>query len=183
MLNNTKKENHQHHTCFQWLQLIITFSIPVVITVLQDNRDLEIASSNRAQDIDISNDQHRDSILRDCQQTISKLIEKYGIQLNRTQSASLVARFAVISAINELDPFRRSFLIHLLYDARLITYQSPDNLPTISLQSANLTDINLMDFSHTKSIEYVSFIGAYMTRANFRQMNIHGVKFDRARLH
>jgi uncharacterized phage-associated protein len=77
-----KKENHQHHTCFEWLQLIITFSIPVVLavyTVLRDNRSLEIASRNRAQDLQIS-----DEILRDCQKTISKLIEKYGIQLNRT---------------------------------------------------------------------------------------------------
>jgi uncharacterized protein YjbI with pentapeptide repeats len=183
--NTMKKENHQHHTCFEWLQLIITFSIPVVLavyTVLRDNRSLEIASRNRAQDLQISDEQHKDEILRDCQKTISKLIEKYGIQLNRTQSALLVARFAVKSAIKQLDPFRRSFLIHLLYDARLITYQPSDYRPAISLESTNLTDINLVNLSHRKSLEYVSFIGAYMTRANFRQMNIHGVKFDRAKI-
>jgi hypothetical protein len=52
----------------------------------------------------------------------------------------MVARFAVKSAIKQLDPFRRR------------------------------TDINLVNLSHRKSLEYVSFIGAYMTRANFRQM-------------
>ena len=180
-----KKENQQRQTCFDWLQLIITFSIPVVLavyTVLHDNRAVEIASHNRAQDLEISDNQHKDAVLRDCQKTISKLIEKYGIQLNRTQSASLVARFAVISAIDQLDQCRRSFLIHLLYDARLITYQPPDYRPAISLQSANLNDINLINLSKTKTLEYVSFIGASLTRANFREMNIHGVKFDRTKI-
>ena len=88
-----------------------------------------------------------------------------------------VARFAILSALNRLDPDRRSFLIHLLYEARLITHPT-----VISLQSANLTDINLNTVSHSKTLHYVSFQDALMTRAIFHSMNIHGVTFNRALL-
>src|SRR5438874_46311 len=104
-----KKENH--HSYFEWLQLIITFSIPIAIvvyTILQDNRNSVISSNNRKQDINIADNQQKNIILRNCKKTINKLIEKYGIQLNGTPSASLAARFTIISALTQLDPSRRS---------------------------------------------------------------------------
>lgn len=174
------KENPSY---FEWLQLIVTFSIPVAIavyTVLQNNRNIDIASYNRAQDLDIADDLEKDSILHECQKTLSKLIEKYGIRLNGTRSASLVARFTTLTAINQLDSIRRSFLIHLLYEARLINYQSSDDCTAISLESANLTDIDLTSLSHSLLLKYVTFVGAIMTRAKFRGMTLHGIRFDRA---
>lgn len=173
----------QKHSCFDWLQLVITFSTPVVIAVytfLQDNRDLAIASHNREQDLNIADDQEKDTILRNCQKTLNKLIENYAISFNESTTASFVARFATLSALNQLDPNRRSFLIYLLYKAQLITSQNDSNHAAISLESANLTDINLNDVLHSKTLEYVLFQNALMTRANFYKIDIHGVNFNNA---
>jgi hypothetical protein len=133
---------------FEWIQLIISFSVPAIIaiyTILENNRDLSIAARNRAQDLEIADNQQKDLILRDYQKTISKLIERYGPQLNGSTSTSLVVRFATLSALNQLDLNRRNFLLRLLYDTKLITYYSIFDQIPVSLELANLTDVCLVD--------------------------------------
>jgi len=165
-----REDKKKHHSCFEWIQLFISISIPVAIavyTVLQNNRDLAIATANRAQDLDIADNQQQDLIVQECLKTLGKLIEKYGIELNKNSSASLVARFATLSALTRLDRTRRNFLIHLLYEAKLITYRSDNYQPSIALHSSNLTDLNLIDQSHRKVFFHLSLEDTIMTKANF----------------
>lgn len=143
----TKKEKCKC-SCFEWIQLVISFSIPAVIaiyTILENNRDLAIATHNRIQDLEIADNQQKDSILRDYQKTISKLIEKYGPQLNESESIILLASFATLSTMNQLDPDRRNFLVHLLYDTELITCHSISDKVPIAFELANLTNLCLVD--------------------------------------
>ncbi|CAF0855414.1 unnamed protein product [Rotaria sordida] len=177
------KEENNKYSCFEWIQLFVSISIPVAIgvyTVLQNNRDFAIANHNRKQDLDIADDQQQDLILHECQKTLSKLIEKYGTELNESSSAALVARFAALSALNRLDSDRRNFLIRLLYEAKLITYQSDDYRSPVLLQSANLTDLNLIGEFERRVLFHLSLEDTIMTRADFHEINICGARFNGA---
>jgi uncharacterized protein YjbI with pentapeptide repeats len=172
-----------NHSCFEWIQLFISISIPVAIavyTVLENNRDLAIATNNRAQDLDIAYHQQQDLIVQECLKILSKLIEKYGSTLNENVSASLAARFVILSAIYRLDRERRNFLVQLLYQSKLITYQSNDYQPPVSLHSANLTDLDLIDECDNIKLVYLSLENTIMTKANFHKSHIHGGRFNNA---
>ena len=87
------KEDKNRHSCFDWIQLFISISIPIAIavyTILENNRDLAIATANRAQDLDIADNEQKDLILHECQKVLNKSIEKYGRNFNRSSPASLV---------------------------------------------------------------------------------------------
>jgi hypothetical protein len=126
------KEEKKKYCCswFEWIQLIISISIPVAIavyTILENNRDSAIAIQNRAQDLEIVYHRRQETIFQDCLKKLGKLVE----ELNRSSSAVLVARFTTLSALNQLDCDRRNFLVRLLYDTGLITYHSDDSQPPI----------------------------------------------------
>jgi hypothetical protein len=143
----TESQKHKH-SCYEWIQLFIAFSIPVAITVytvLENNRDFAINARNRAQDLEMAANQQSDAVIHDYQKKLGKLIEKYGPQLNQSLSVSLVARFATLSALSQLDPDRRNFIIRLLYDTKLITYYSIFDQIPVSLELVNLTDVYLVD--------------------------------------
>ncbi|CAF4644798.1 unnamed protein product [Rotaria sp. Silwood2] len=159
--------------------------IPAMIaiyTILENNRELAIATQHRIQDLAIADDQQKDTILRQFQRTLFQLIEKYGPQLNKSSAASLVVRFATLSASRQLDPHRRNFLIRLLYDAKLITYDSISNQPRVSLASANLTELCLIDGTVGQTLFHICMEGAIMTKANFHGINMHGAIFNGAKL-
>ncbi|CAF5124341.1 unnamed protein product, partial [Rotaria sp. Silwood1] len=107
------QQENNNNSCFEWIQLFISISIPIAIgvyTILESKRDFAIETHNRKQDLYIADDQQKDLILYECQKTLSKLIENYGTKLNKSSSASLVARFTTLSALNRLDSGRRNFL-------------------------------------------------------------------------
>lgn len=174
------KSSKQNSTLFELVQLFISISIPVTIgvyTILENNRELSIATRNRQQDLALNNLRKQNFILREFQKTLNKLIETYGIDFDENSSVSLVARFATLSALNHLDSNRRSFLIRLLYEAKLITYISDEYKPPVPLHSANLTDLNLFDESQRRVLHNISLTGAIMTRADFHEIHISGARF------
>jgi uncharacterized protein YjbI with pentapeptide repeats len=180
-----KANEKKKPSCFQWIQLIISFSVPATIaiyTILESNRELSIAARHRAQDLEIADNQQKDLILRDYETMISKLIQRYGPQLNRSTSTSLVVRFATISTFSQLNSNRRNFVLRLLYDTKLITYHSISDPTPISLDLVNLTDICLIDGSIGQTLTRISLEGAIMTNANFRGINFEGARFSRASL-
>jgi uncharacterized protein YjbI with pentapeptide repeats len=92
----------------------------------------------------------------------------------------LVARFATLSALSQLDPDRRNFIIRLLYDTKLITYLSVYDQPAVSLESANLTDLCLIDGTNPQTLYHLSMEAAIMTRVDFHCINIYGATFNKA---
>ena len=182
MERRTEKKKDRH-SCFEWLQLFVSISIPVAIgvyTVLENNRDIAIAIENRIQDLEIADNEQKDRVLHECQKVLAKLIERYGQALNGSSAASLVARFATLSALNRLDSTRRSFLVRLLYESQLITERTENEHVPVSLESANLTDLDLRDSVQRRPLLYISLKECLLIRANFHSMNIYGGKFTRS---
>jgi uncharacterized protein YjbI with pentapeptide repeats len=178
-----KEDKKTNHSFFEWIQLCISISIPVTIavyTILENKRELAIATRNRAQDLDIAYNQQQDLIFQECLTTLGKLIEKYGQELNESSSASLVARFATLSALHRLDRNRRNSLVRLLYESKLITYRSGDYQPPILLYSTNLTDLNLHDGSDQGVFFHLSLEDTIMTKADFHESHIPGARFNKA---
>jgi len=163
--------------------LFILFLIPIAIivhTVTENNREYTISSSNRAQDIEIGDNQRRNIVLHKYLKTLNDLIENYGPQLNESRSAPLAASFATLSALNQLDPDRQRFLIRLLYDTKLITYDSISDRIPISLKSVNLTNLCLIDGFVEQTLTHISMEGAIMIKADLHGINLEGAIFNRA---
>ncbi|CAF1108709.1 unnamed protein product [Adineta ricciae] len=173
-------------TCFDWIQLLLTFCVPVAIvvyTILENNRDLAISTQHRNQDLSIADGQQQDTVLREYKKTLSRLVEKHGLFFNYSSSASLIARSSTTVALNQIDPARRKFLLSLLYDAKLITYDLPTDPSVISLDYANFTDICLFIKFINPVYIHLNVEGAIMIRADFRNVTLHGAKFNKAILH
>lgn len=171
------------HSCFEWLQLFVSILIPVAIgvyTVLENNRDIAIAIENRIQDLEIADNEQKDRVLHECQKVLAKLIERYGQALNGSSAASLVARFATLSALNRLDSIRRSFLVRLLYESQLITWRQDTEYIPVPLESVNLTDLDLRDSAQLRPLLYISLKECLLIRANFHSLNIYAGKFTRS---
>ena len=178
------KEKKTGPSLFDWIQLIVSISIPVAIavyTVLENNRELSIAIANREHDLDIADNEQKDFILNECQKVLNRLFEKYGTQFEPGSSASLIARFAVLSALDRLDATRRNFLVRLLYETKLITCKTVFCKPSIDLQSVNLMDLSLSrPYKSHDLLYHISLENAVLSRANFSTMNIYGGKFNGA---
>ncbi|CAM4811066.1 unnamed protein product [Rotaria magnacalcarata] len=133
------------HSWFEWIQLIATICVPVVIgifTIIQNQsqseqqrnnlkiaaenrlKDIEIADRNREKDRWLADDQQKENILIDYQNFLANLLEKHGMTLNGTSTARLIARFRTLIALDQLNSARRSFLIRSLYEAQLISFQT-----------------------------------------------------------
>ncbi|CAF1932775.1 unnamed protein product, partial [Rotaria magnacalcarata] len=118
------KHEDKDHSCFELVQLLISICILIatgIYTVLENNSD----------------SQKKDLILRECQKILSKVIERYGTELEENTPGHLLLVLPH-SALNRLDSERRNFLVRLLYEAKLITYRSDEYRPRVLLQSTNL---------------------------------------------
>lgn len=167
----------------EWFQLFISISIPVAIavyTVVENNRDLSIARRNREQNLSMGDNQRQDLVIQECLKIVTKLIEKYGSEFNRSSSISLVARFAVLSTLTQVDRDRRNYLVRLLFDAKLITYRMNDYQSPVSLHLANLTGLNLLEKCNVKTLFHLSLENILLTNANFHESNIHGGRFTKS---
>ena len=61
-IRKSKKKKIKYHcpTCFEWMQLLVAFSVPLTIalyTFFQNNRDQTIALANREKDLEIAQNQ------------------------------------------------------------------------------------------------------------------------------
>ncbi len=82
--------------------------------------------------------------------------------------------------MNQLDPDRRNFLIHLLYDTKLITYHLISDQIPISLELINLTNLCSIDGFAEQTLTHISMEGAIMIKADFHSINLEGAIFNRA---
>ncbi|CAF1514926.1 unnamed protein product [Adineta ricciae] len=157
------------HSCFEWIQLIATISIPIIIaiyTIIENNnsasiaadnnrKDREIANNNRRSEFDLSQqsqqkerdlaaDQQQEDILVKYQTFLSNLILQYGKDLEKSSNVKTVLHFMTLTALNQLDIRRKRILIRSLHDANLITYKRNDNKDypsAVTLASIDFKDI------------------------------------------
>ncbi|CAF1439021.1 unnamed protein product [Adineta steineri] len=159
------------HSCFEWIQLIATISIPIIIaiyTILENKSNISIAAANSRKDIEIANnyqrseselaqqsqqkdrdlahDQQQEDILVKYQTFLASLILERGEDLQKSSNTQNVLRFMTLTALNQLDIRRKDILIRSLHDAKLINFRENTNKnhPSIlELASVNLKDITL----------------------------------------
>lgn len=219
------QDKKNRHTLFEWVQLIATICIPVVLgvfAVLQNNAqteqqnnnakmatlqrlaDIEMADRNREKDQWIADDQQKENVLIDYQNFLGNLLEKSGMTLNETTTARFIARFRTLTALRQLNPLRRSFLIQALYEANLITFGNSENNNTmikdersetlqsiIDLTSANLSGLSLgvseedNDKCYKECLSGVKVNGLVLSRtqlvrAFFRKLHFQGGLFVEA---
>ena len=180
-MNNEQRK----YSSFDWIQLIITASIPIILsiyTIIENNRELTIATRNRIQDLEIAENEQKDKILQECQHRLTKLVENYGIHFENNSVASLISRFTTLSALNRLDSRRKTYLIRFLYESKLIQYRLPNYNVPLSLYSSNLNDLDLTDSIPGRYLLYLSLDGCLLNRAQFYGTTIYGGNFRRSKL-
>lgn len=177
----SRKRKSRCPTGFEWIQLLVTFSVPVAIalyTFLQNNneqsialanreKDLEIARQQRAQDLQLADDQQKANILAVYETFLVSHLNQYGMNLDGSSSARFVARLKTLTTINQLDLARKTFLIRSLFEAKLIVNQKNmtdrEGNAIISLKEANLSEINF----DIGPLFYISLSRTNLTRAVF----------------
>ncbi len=165
-----QKKKHRH-TCFEWIQLIATICIPVIIeiyTIIEnssnvsnaaENRrkdmeiargnhlnDLEIAERSREKDRDLAFDQQQENILVEYQTFLTNLILNNGKYLNKSSEAKVVGYFKTLTALNQLTVKRKIVLIRSLFDAKLITLKTDSkemDRGILDLRQLDLRDVTL----------------------------------------
>jgi hypothetical protein len=129
-----RRKKLRYPTCSEWIQLLVTFSVPVAIalyTIVQNNhdqtialanreKDLEIARNQRTQDLQIADDQQKANILAAYESFLVDHLNRYGMTLDENTSARFVARFKTLTTVNQLDRTRKTYLIRSLFEAKLI---------------------------------------------------------------
>lgn len=140
---NTPKKKY---SCFEWIQLIATVCIPLIITVysiIENNNNESIAAAGRRKDIQISEanrlseitiaeqsrqkdrdlavDQQRENILVEYQKFLTQLILDNGMTLNKSSTAKTVAKSVTLTTLSQLDTKRKGILLRFLYNYKLIT--------------------------------------------------------------
>ncbi|CAF4090956.1 unnamed protein product [Rotaria sp. Silwood2] len=145
--------------------------------VLLKQKGLEIAQNQRTQDLQIAEDQQKANILAAYESFLVDHLNRYGMTLNESISARFVARFKTLTAINQLDQNRKTFLIRLLFEAKLIVndYNSSDPISSgiISLEEADLSKISL---SH-RVLQYLSLPKVNLTQSLFTYTILSCVNF------
>lgn len=181
-------------TCFEWIQLLVTFSVPLAIalyTFFQNNneqvialanreKDLEIARQQRAQDLQLADDQQKANILAGYETFLVGHLNRYGMNLDGSSSARFVARLKTLTTINQLDLARKTFLIRSLFEAKLIVNQpnmtDRQGDAIISLKEANLSDMNF----DMGLLSYIALSQTNLTRADFHFAQLLCVHFHSA---
>ena len=145
-----------------------------------------MADQTRQLDLFLADDQEKEMVLNNYFQFLSKLLEKHGPQLNRTDKTTIqtVARLNTLSALEQLDPRRKTLLIRTLYEAGLlyryknITLKNPGIIP---LHNANLSHIDLSvsdDDLGYQAFFMNAFLGRmWLNGAAFRGLHIDGCSF------
>jgi uncharacterized protein YjbI with pentapeptide repeats len=197
-IESQKNVNRNGHSLFAWIQLFATLSVPIAIaiyTVVQNSnavdstkqnrlKDLEIATANRAKDEKIADDERKENILVEYQNFIAKLLLDHGMTLNESESARFVVRVKTLTAVKQLDPARKAFLIQSLFEANLITTTLAAE-PVVSLESADLSNLYIgikEDNTERPSHACLSFDRAILTNSTFRYDNLNGASFAYAYL-
>ena len=113
----------------------------VVISIVQ----LQIAAEQRQQDLFLSDNLQKDRILGDYIEQMSRLILMPNFNLSDTKIGN-ICRAKTLTAIRQLDPRRKTYLIKFLYAAELIR----NSQSKINLFEA---DLDFLDFS-TRSFRF-----------------------------
>ncbi|CAF1290072.1 unnamed protein product [Adineta steineri] len=194
------------------MNIFLSVLVPLLIgvaTVLIAVIQLQIANKQRAHDLQISNERReqdlraaatlqQDLVLAAYIEQMSDLMLRSGFTINDTTVAN-ICRAKTLTAIRQLDPKRKTYLIRFLYEARMIRH----NQPHIDLSDAVLDNIDLsakytpmewaaFEASRTTeayrtslsevffkrvSLNHATFTNLYINHSSFQEASLIGANF------
>lgn len=196
-------------TLWEWLTVLL---VPLMIAALtiavtlqqnaisqsQHESDQQIALANRQKDLQIVADQQQAAILKTYSDDMTDVMLNHGLRQSKLgDEVRIVARTKTLTALRQLDPLRKAFLIQFLYEAQLITITSPnDDNPIISLRDADLSGITLSSNIGLRRINvyanpdpngvnhcnlnHIDLSGADLTRADLNIVNLRDARITGA---
>ena len=195
--DNSKVSKPSRLKYFECFHLFIAFLVPVAIAVytfVQNHndqsialanreKDLQIARDQRTQDLQIADDQQKGNILAAYESFLVEHLNTYGMTLNGSASARYVARLKTLTAVSQLDPIRKTFLLQALLEANLIVQhietKEPKKSGIIGLERADLSYISL----ENRRCKYLSLPESNLTGANFKYADLSCSNLFSAILH
>ena len=179
------------------IQLLAALAIPVAIALgttwfgyQQNQTSLQVSQKQHDTDIQIAQDQQRETALKTCMDDIKDLLLNKGLIASHPRDeVRVVARAEVLSALRQLDGKRKGILIQFLYEAMLISVPnnhiviSSGNDVIIDLSGANLSGANL-GAAHLRGVNlfYAHLRGADLSGADLSGANLSGADLSGANL-
>lgn len=178
-------EYPQRWEWLHWLLVpLLIFILGGVFTGVQYLTSLQIASDNRAQDLQTAKYTQEEATLKAYQDDMTTLLldKKLGSQAAADKATSaesaVIARSKTIVTLSRLtDPQRKSTVVEFLYQSLLIGYYDYTNSSVqpriIDLSGADLSGVDLSN---------PTLYGANLSGANLREAKLSGAKLSYASL-
>ncbi|CAF0918337.1 unnamed protein product [Didymodactylos carnosus] len=155
----------------------------IVLAIQQQN----IGEKNRQKDLQIADQQQKESILTNFVKEISELLLEKNFSLTQETMARIV-RPKALTAIRQLDPTRKSYLIQFLYESKLLSTngrQLPVDLTDADLNNLNLGNKmfkRLVGFSELylpeTSLINATFTSRILISSDFNNADLTGANFS-----
>jgi uncharacterized protein YjbI with pentapeptide repeats len=179
-----------HHSIYEWLTLLSTLFVPLVLGILtivlplqqqnlndrQNENSKTISLNNRVRDMELLQDQQKQIILNTYEHDLCDLIFQYSSMTNYNNTisdddddderVSLVIRTKTLHALRQLDPARKILLIQLLIDSRVQN--------RINISHADLSSLIFPPGSFYNQLQFINVIARkislkhiYLYQSNF----------------
>lgn len=114
---------------WEWLNLLATLAVPLVLglaTLFLSMQQTNLANLQHQADQRQAQDQQQAAILQTYIDNIQDLILNHNLlKAQLDESVAVLARARTVTALQGLDPHRKSTLLQFLYQSRLIGYRDP----------------------------------------------------------
>jgi hypothetical protein len=203
---NKRSKGCLQHSLYDWLTLLSTLFVPLVVGVLtivlplqqqnlsdrQNENSKTIASHNRLQEMELLNDQQKQIILNIYEHDLCDLLLKYNSMNNYNNTTSddgdddddndderisLVIRAKTLHALRQLNPARKILLIQLLIDSGVQN--------RINLSHADLSSLIFPPGSFYNQLQFVNVVARnislkhiYLYQSNFSYSILDGSSFQ-----
>lgn len=172
------------HSLFDWINLISTLFVPVIIGILtvvlplqrenlseqQTQNSYLISFNNRQRSLQSVHDEQKQLILNTYQQDLTNLMLKYDSSDNSTddddERISLIIRTKTLHALRQLDPARKLILLQLLIDSGIqhrINISQSDFSTLVFPPGSFYNQLQLIDITARN----ISFKNVYLYQSNF----------------
>ncbi|UJR08862.1 hypothetical protein I4U23_013117 [Adineta vaga] len=181
---------HRFKTISHFISAILIPVLLAVFTIIlafqqesiaKTNRDidLQIASKQHQQNLDLAIDEQRNTLLVTYIDDISDLLLANNLSLNR-QILNAIVYPKTLAVLRQLDSIRKGHLIQFLRNSRLIATENPTFL---SLRYADFNSVRLGSLRESINMQYISFASSYLENASFISGSFSHSDFTFSRMH
>ncbi|CAF4484663.1 unnamed protein product [Rotaria sp. Silwood2] len=133
-----------------------------------------MSEQQRAHELNIAQEQLRDSVLVTYMNDIGLLLKSNNGSLTSDPVTASIARAKTLTVIQQLDATRSGFVIRFLYEAKQLT----SGANSLDISDAELIGIDLSMVHFTKAdLQYTSFHNVHSRRTMFRNICLMNATF------